>query len=241
MKRLLTSLLAATLLLAAPAVAQSLSDQVSAELAANGLRLDTASESDIAAATEAVFDAALGAQLALVGLDPATATDEQIALAAAALINNNPSLSDGAVAAMTAAAVKIRPSAAAQITSQAVAQRPAAAVAITRSAVAANPTQATQIASAATQAAVNCGRRDLAGGIVANAVAVANANGVGTTINEVAAAVSGTTGIDVATVVDEAVSSIVVADTEVQELIDQDEEAEDLVVDENPAQDASPA
>lgn len=241
MIRMIAAAFAAALLIATPAMAQTLSDQVSAELAANGLTLDTASQSDIDAATQAVFDAAITAQLALVGLDPATATDEQIALAAAALINNNQALSDGAVAALVSAAVKMRPSAAGQITGQAVAQRPAAAVAITRAATAAAPTQVNQIAAAASQAAINGGRRDLVGGIIANAVAVANANGVGTTINDVAAAVSTVTGIDVATLADEATSAIIVADAEVQELIDQDEEEEDLIVEENPAQDASPA
>ncbi len=241
MIRMIAAAFAACLLIASPAMAQTLSDQVSAELAAQGLSLDTASEADIAAATEAVFDSALTAQLALVGLDPATATDGQISLAVAALINNNPALSDGAVAALVSAAVNGRPSAAGQITSQAVAQRPAAAVAISRAAVAAAPTQVNQIAAAASQAAINGGRRDLVGGIIANAVAVANANGVGTTINDVAQAVATSTGIDVATLSDEATNAVIVADADVQELIDLDEEEEDFIVEENPNQDASPS
>lgn len=241
MKRLIAAAFAASLLLASPAMAQSLTDQVAAELAANGLTLDTASEADIDAAVEAVFDQSIAGQLALVGLDPATASDGQIALAVAALMSNNPSLSDGAVAALTAAAVKMRPSAAARITSQAVGQRPAAAVAITRAAVAANPTQVKEIAAAASQAAINGGQRGLVGGIIANAVSVANSKGVTTTINDVAGAVSASTGIDAATLSDEASNAVIVADAVVQELIDRDEEEEDLILDENPAQDASPA
>ena len=221
-------------------MAQSLADQVSVELAANGLSLDTASEADIAAATEAVFDRAIEDQLALVGLDPATATDEQIAQAVGALMNNNPGLSDGAVAALVSAAVKTRPSAAGRITGQAVAQRPGAAVAITRAAVGAAPSQVNQIAAAASDAAVKGGRRDLLGGIIANAVAVANAKGVVTTVNDVAQAVNGSTGIDVATLVDEATNAIIVADAEVLELRPFEEFLDDLVVDESEIQDPSP-
>lgn len=242
MIRLSAAVFVACLLGASPAMAQSLTDQVSAELAGQfGVTLDTASSDQIAAATEAVFDAAITAQLSLVGLDPATATDQQIALAVGALVSNNPSLSDGAIAAMTSAAVKSRPSAAALITGQAVAQRPAAAVAITRAAVAANPTQVNQIAAAASLAAINGGQRDLVGGIIANAVFVANSNGVGATINDVAGTVSGATGINVATLFEEATNAVIVADTDVQELIDQYEDEEDIIVDENPNQDASPA
>lgn len=234
-KRILVGVFAATFLIAAPAYAHSIEDEVASQLVASGIDPATATQAQIDQALDVVLVAAIEAQLG--GAAP-TASPAQLAAAVSAILTNNPNLSTGTVAALTSAAANANPAAAADVAGAAVAARPGDAVQITRAAVAASPIDAAAIAASASTSAVAAGATDAdLGAIVANAVEVANTQGVAVTTSDVSQTVATATGRPAANIEAAAVDAEIEEDEEV-EVVEDVEDGDD----ENPAQDdATPA